>query len=378
VGKAITTIKGKLTAYPLDPVSLLTVASIPGVGLKRLKILIEHFGDPDLVLAASTSQLSKVDGIDERTAVAIQSPPDTELARSQLHVAENLGARFVTLWDSDYPSPLKNIYDPPLYLFIRGEILPQDESAVAVVGTRTPSAYGKAVTKAIARALAGMGVTIVSGMALGIDGEAHRAALEAKGRTLAVLGSGIDVIYPPAHDKLMQQIIEHGAVISEFPPGTMPNQGNFPRRNRIISGLTRGTLIVEAPLKSGALLTAAHALDQNREVFAVPGVVTSHKGRGTNRLIKQGAAALVESAEDILKILGWHASSKKSGSTPAPELTADDKKIWDKLSLEPIHIDELSRKLDMPTHELLGKLLMLELRGVIRQLPGKHFVRDVI
>ena len=247
-----------------------------------------------------------------------------------------------------------------------------------MVGTRAPSAYDKAVAKAIARDLAGMGVTIVSGMALGIDGEAHRAALAAKGRTIAVLGSGIDVIYPPAHDKLMMQIIEQGAVISEFPPGTMPNQGNFPRRNRIISGLTRGTLIVEAPLKSGALLTAAHAIDQNREVFAVPGVVTSHKGRGTNRLIKQGAAALVESAEDILKILGWHASSKKSGATPTPQLAAGDKKIWDRLSLEPIHIDELSRKLDMPTHELLGKLLMLELRGVIRQLPGKHFVRDVI
>jgi len=348
------------------------------VGLRRLKILIDHFGDPDLVLAATTSQLSKVEGIDERTAVAIQSPPDAELARAHLHTAESVGAKFLTLWDTGYPALLKNIFDPPLYLFVRGELRPQDDTAVAVVGTRAPSAYGKAVTKEIAGGLAGMGVTIVSGMALGIDGEAHQAALKAKGRTVAVLGSGIDVIYPPSHDKLMAQIIENGAVLSEFPPGTKPGRENFPRRNRIISGMARGTLIVEAPLKSGALLTAAHALDQNREVFAVPGVITSHKSKGTNRLIKQGSAALVESAEDILKILGWHASSKKSGTAPAPNLTAEDKKIWEQLSLEPIHIDELARKLDTPTHELLGKLLMLELRGIIRQLPGKHFVRDVI
>lgn len=362
----------------MDPVSLLTLASVPGVGLRRLKILIDHFGDPDLVLAATTSQLSKVEGIDERTAVAIQSPPDAELARAHLHTAESVGAKFLTLWDTGYPALLKNIFDPPLYLFVRGELRPQDDTAVAVVGTRAPSAYGKAVTKEIAGGLAGMGVTIVSGMALGIDGEAHQAALKAKGRTVAVLGSGIDVIYPPSHDKLMAQIIENGAVLSEFPPGTKPGRENFPRRNRIISGMARGTLIVEAPLKSGALLTAAHALDQNREVFAVPGVITSHKSKGTNRLIKQGSAALVESAEDILKILGWHASSKKSGTAPAPNLTAEDKKIWEQLSLEPIHIDELARKLDTPTHELLGKLLMLELRGIIRQLPGKHFVRDVI
>lgn len=362
----------------MDPVSLLTLASVPGVGLRRLKMLIDHFGDPDLVLAATTSQLSKVEGIDERTAVAIQSPPDAELARAHLHTAESVGAKFLTLWDSGYPALLKDIFDPPLYLFVRGELRPQDESAVAVVGTRAPSAYGKAVTKEIAGGLAAMGVTIVSGMALGIDGEAHQAALKAKGRTVAVLGSGIDVIYPPSHDKLMAQIIENGAVLSEFPPGTKPGQGNFPRRNRVISGMTRGTLIVEAPLKSGALLTAAHALDQNREVFAVPGVITSHKSKGTNRLIKQGSAALVESAEDILKILGWHASSKKPGTTPTPSLSPEDKKIWEQLSLEPVHIDDLAKKLDTPTHELLGKLLMLELSGVIRQLPGKHFVRDVI
>jgi DNA processing protein len=250
------------------------------------------------------------------------------------------------------------------------------------VGTRAPSAYGKVVTKTITGELAAVGATIVSGMALGVDGEAHKAALEAGGRTIAVLGSGIDVVYPETHKSLMEQIIDHGAVLSEFPPGTRPARENFPRRNRVISGLSRGTLIVEAPLKSGALLTAAQALDQNREVFATPGLITSRNSKGTNRLIKKGQAALVESADDILKILGWHrATQDKSDNTrsqPTPDLSKEEKIIWRHLSAEPMHIDELAQKLEIATHDLLGQLLGMELRGIIRQLPGKHFVRDKV
>jgi DNA processing protein len=321
------------------------------------------------------AELAKVEGVDESTAVAIQSPPDIELARAQLHAAEAVNAKFLTLWDAEYPAALKTIYDPPPYLFIRGEILPRDEAAVAIVGTRAPKAYGKAIAKMIAGDLASAGVTIVSGMAFGIDGEAHRAALDAKGRTIAVLGSGIDVVYPRAHENLMMEIIEHGAVVSEFPPGTSPEAGNFPRRNRVISGLAKGTLVVEAPLKSGALLTAAHALDQNREVFAIPGPISSNNSKGVHRLIKDNRAALVESAEDILKLLGWLAPSPNSASSPTPDLSKDEKAIWERLTLEPVHIDELSRKTGIVTHELLGRLLMMELRGIIKQLPGKHFVR---
>jgi DNA processing protein len=364
----------------VDPVSLLTLAAVPGVGLSRLRTLVDFFGDADSVLAASTSELARVEGITERVAVAIQSPPDPELARAQLHSAEKVGARFITLWDEEYPEVLKNIYDPPLYLFIRGELQPRDEAAVAVVGTRAPTAYGKVVTKAIAGDLAAAGVTIVSGMALGIDGEAHKAALEADGRTIAVLGSGIDVVYPKSHERLMEQIIEHGAVISEFPPGTGPSGGNFPRRNRVISGLCKGALIVEAPLHSGALLTAAHALDQNREVFAIPGLITSNNSRGVHRLIKNSRATLVESAEDIVRILGWAGVPKGESSdvVPEPDLKGDEKAIWERLSVEPVHIDDLSRKLGMASHDLLGRLLMMELRGIVKQLPGKHFVRAMV
>ncbi len=355
---------------------------MPGVGLSRLRALIDSFGDPDRVLSASVSQLTQIEGISERVALAVKSPPDTELARAHLHTAENAGARLITYWDAEYPDILKSIYDPPLYLFIRGELQPRDEAAIAVVGTRATSAYGKVVTKTIAGELAAVGATIVSGMALGIDGEAHKAALEAGGRTIAVLGSGIDVIYPETHKSLMEQIIANGAVLTEFPPGTRPARENFPRRNRIISGLSRGTLIVEAPLKSGALLTAAQALDQNREVFAVPGLITSHNSKGTNRLIKNGQAALVESAEDILKILGWHRASKEKSkdakSSPTPDLSQEEKLIWVHLSAEPVYIDELARKMEVATHDLLGQLLGMELRGIIRQLPGKHFVRDKI
>jgi DNA processing protein len=358
-------------------VSLLTLASVPRVGIRRLRILIDHFGDPDKVLSATVAELTKVEGVDESTAVAIQSPPDIELARTQLHTAEKLGAKFVTLWDDGYPAVLKNIYDPPPFLFILGELLPRDEAAVAVVGTRAPKTYGKVITKMIAGDLASAGVTIISGMAFGIDGEAHRAALDAKGRTIAVLGSGIDVVYPKAHEGLMKEIMEHGAVISEFPPGTPPEAGNFPRRNRVISGLSKGVLVVEAPLKSGALLTAAHALDQNREVFAIPGPINSHNSQGVHKLIKDNRAALVESAQDILKILGWLAPTQNAALAPAPDLSKDEKIIWDKLSLEPIHIDDLSRKTNIVTHELLGRLLMMELRGIVRQLPGKHFVKGI-
>ena len=195
---------------------------MPGVGLSRLRALIDYFGDPDSVLSASVSQLTQVEGISEPIALAVKSPPDTELARAHLHTAENAGARLISYWDAEYPDILKSIYDPPLYLFIRGDLQPRDEAAIAVVGTRAPSAYGKVVTKTIAGELAAVGATIVSGMALGIDGEAHKAALEAGGRTIAVLGSGIDVIYPATHKSLMEQIIDNGAVLSEFPPGTRP------------------------------------------------------------------------------------------------------------------------------------------------------------
>jgi len=264
----------------------------------------------------------------------------------------------VFTWESaDYPTQLRNISDSPFILYLRGEILPQDEWALAVVGTRSASVYGKEVTRMLVSGLAASGVTIVSGLALGIDTQAHQSALDAGGRTLAVLGSGVDNIYPKRNQKLAEKILQRGAIISEFPMGTRPEGGNFPRRNRIISGLSLGALMVEGSERSGARITIDYALEQGREALAVPGNIFSRGSKGPNKLIQTGAKAIT-SIGDILEELN---------------LTMV---LLEHLSANPLHVDELGRATGISSAELSSALIMMELKGQIRQVGGMNYVKN--
>jgi DNA processing protein len=276
---------------------------------------------------------------------------------------------------------LRHIYDAPLFLYVRGEILPLDAFAVALVGTREPSDYGRQMARAISGELGGAGVTVVSGLARGIDAEAHAAALRAGGRTIAVLGCGIDVVYPSEHHRLQMHIARHGAVVSEFSPGMQPDAEHFPTRNRIISGMSLGTVVVEATEKSGSLITAELAMEQGREVFAVPGPVGS-RSRGPHRLLRQGAT-LVETAEDVLRELAPRLPmaprppSNPPAAAPAVESSVDpvEAAILDCLSEVPIHVDPIVTRTGLAAQQVLRALLSLELRGAVVSLPGKRFTR---
>jgi len=350
---------------------------MPGIGVVRAKKLIEHFGGVEKVLQADAKAWAEVDKIGAKTASGMMLP-DYDYADKQLEKMLKFGAQVVGLWDEDYPALLKEIYDPPLVLFYEGTLEALKRDCFAIVGTRTPSQYGIALTKSLSGGLAQRGFCIVSGMARGIDSEAHKAAMAAEGTTAAVLGCGIDVVYPQENSKLKKLIAEKGIVLSEFPMGTSPEGQNFPRRNRIISGLSVGTLVAEAGLKSGALITAAYAADQNREVFALPGDVTRTTSQGCNRLIKTQTAALASCADDILEALGKTAQVGKTvtSTKPEPELKGTPLIIYNILSLEPIYIDDLAQKMNLTTSEVLTVLLELEMDGIVKSLPGKYYVRS--
>jgi len=372
---------------PVDIRSLLLLSRVPGVGPRRLTQLVSHFGDPELVLRSGARTLLGVSGIDRRTALAITrfpSSPEGEKARllvdDQLSRMKRSDGSVLTLWDSGYPENLRTIFDPPPYLFVRGSLRPTDECSIAVVGTRRPSAYGVEVAERFATELAERGITVVSGLARGIDTHAHRATVGSRGRTIAIIGSGIDVIYPPENLRLVGHILEDGAVLSEFDMGARPEAVHFPRRNRIISGLTLGTLVVETAVDGGAMITAGMALDQNREVFAVPSPVTGSGRSGTNFLIKNGKAMLTESIEDLLLELAPRLG-KLPGALPRPgpsaktRLTPFERRVLDAIEDRPTHIDELARSCNSPSSDLLVQLLSLELKGLVRQSPGKLFTR---
>jgi DNA processing protein len=277
----------------------------------------------------------------------------------------------------EFPALLKKIYDPPVVLFVKGEFQAHDETAIAVVGTRAPTEYGKLTAERLTAALVNRGMTIVSGLARGIDTIAHQTALKSGGRTVAVLGSGLDMIYPPENRRLAQEITPHGVIISEYFFGAKPDASNFPRRNRIISGLAPGTLVIEAGETSGALITASAALEQGREVFAVPGSILSPKSLGPNRLIQDGAK-LVTSVDDILAELPPQLdmfSKTPAVASPAIHLTENEQKVLNLLSHEPVHIDQLARQTSMPASQLLAILLDLEFKYALKQLPGKFFIK---
>jgi DNA processing protein len=363
---------------PSELKSWLALSTVPNVGPIRFISLVKHFGSPEAVLSASEKELTDFPDIGHVIASNIKRKVDWGLAEKQLELIEKNQVQLLTFKDEDYPENLKSIYDPPPFLFIKGDIKKEDKNAIAMVGCRMASPYGRQITEKIGRELAKRGITIVSGLARGIDSIGHLSALEESGRTIAVFGSGLDVIYPPENKKLVERIVENGAIISEFLLGTKPEAPNFPRRNRLISGLSLGVVIVEAGAKSGALLTAQFALEQNREVFAIPGNIGAKNSEGTNQLIKQGAK-LVTSVEDILEELNLIKSvqqkEKNQIERDLSQLSEMEKSIYNLIAHEPYHIDKIAQETHVTTSCALSTLLSLELKGFIKQLSGKMFVR---
>jgi len=360
-----------------DKLDLIALCAVPDLGPVSIRNLIAAFGSAGEVFRASPRALRSVENIGEERAKNIKSfAGRDELGRSVEKLVAQ-GVKLLVEGDEDYPVALKGIgADAPLVLYVKGDILKEDMFAVAIVGSRKLSHYGAAVTEKISAELAGMGLTVVSGLARGIDTTAHTASINAGGRSIGVLGSGIDVPYPPENKGLMEKLAASGCVVSEFPPGMPPNRENFPRRNRLISGLSMGVLVVEADKRSGALITAKFALEQGKEVFAVPGNINSPVSHGPNELIKRGARA-VTCAEDIVEELapvlkGFIKKEKKSLTV---ELTDEERALYDIMSQEPMHIDAVTRQSGMQASKALHVLLALELKGVVKQIEGKKFHR---
>ncbi|MBN1103727.1 MAG: DNA-processing protein DprA [Deltaproteobacteria bacterium] len=361
----------------MDRREWLSLHLIQGLGNVGFRNLLSRFGTPDSVFQAPLRELMEVEGVRAETAERILKRQYSAQPAWVLKEVERKGARLVCFEDREYPLALKEIHDPPMVLYVKGGKISPKTTFVAVVGSRNPTPYGLKAAESIGQGLARRGQGVVSGMARGIDAAAHWGALTNDGFTVAVLGTGIDVVYPVSNLKLHEKIVEKGAVITEFPPGTPPEPRNFPIRNRVISGLSRAVVVVEATMKSGSLITAAVALEQGREVFAVPGSVASFKSTGCHFLIKQGAR-LVENADDILEELGLHfarAPRSDAEGTLWPILKGDEKAIYELLGDYPIHIDEIVRGGRFRPGEALSILLKMELKGLVRQLPGKMFVR---
>ncbi|MQY69816.1 MAG: DNA-protecting protein DprA [Firmicutes bacterium] len=342
------------------------LSKLPYLGPRTCRQLVEHLGSPEKVLSASPQVLSRIPGLKGKAVSSITHQIDRIEIDRDLKRIEELGIEVINFKDPRYPVNLKTIFDPPFLLYVSGRLEKQDLDALAIVGTRR-----------LARDLAREGVTVVSGMARGIDTEAHRGALEAGGRTMAVLGCGVDIVYPPENRGLMEEIIKKGAVISEFSLGEEPEAPHFPQRNRIISGLSKGVLVVEAPLKSGALITANFALDQGRDVFAVPGNINSPNSHGTNGLIKEGAK-LVESMEDVLEELNFSELAqlkKEKIKDKNLSLFPEEKEIFNRLKDEPSHIDLLVELSRFPASKVGELLMRLQIKSLVRELPGKLFCK---
>lgn len=360
----------------------LTLKNAPGVGNLLFKRLIDRFGEPERVLAAAPEELGTVEGIGVRVARSLSGRVPGREEHAELEALTRTPYRVIVLTDVAYPRLLREIVDPPPLLYVHGE-LGTLTRAVALVGSRTPTRYGVTTTRRLAGELVEHGITVVSGMARGIDTEAHAGALDAGGRTVAVLGSGLNRIYPHENRDLFHRIARSGAVVSEFPLDTPPEPHRFPARNRVISGLSLGTVVVEASRKSGSLITARLALEQGREVFAVPGNIQSFKSAGTHGLIRQGAA-LVESARDILEELAVALKTEavreivrhEDLSGRLPGLSAPEIQVLRAIGPYPVHIDELGARAGMASAELAALLMRLELKGLIIQSPGKIFAID--
>ena len=361
------------------------------VGPTTFAKLIKHFGSADRALGASVGELAKINGVGFKTAERIASTRGKFDVGAELELAEKLGIWIINVDDKRYPPALKRIYDPPPVLYIKGSLTREDNLAISIVGSRRCSLYGQEQSSRFAHFLSSAGFTICSGMARGIDTAAHQGALSASGRTIAVQGCGLANVFPPENKKLFELIAESGACISELPLGYEPLSENFPPRNRIIAGLSLGTIVVEAGFRSGALITARAALENNREVMAVPGKIDSPLSKGTHQLLKQGAK-LIESVEDVMEGLGYigeqledhvsTAAEKAAQSVETPlfdikalKLSGPEKTIYECLNKEPSHIEEIIADTDLAAGSVNAGLVSLRLKGLIKQLPGSLFVK---
>lgn len=365
-----------------EQLALLTLKLIPELGNRSILRLVRYFGSAHLALHAGDGDLAAVPGLREKPLMAVRKMQTVRSAVREFEILKEKGIRMVCFNDPDYPANLSAISDPPAALFVRGTLEPRDLVSIAVVGSRAASPTGLVFTERLCAELVQYGVSVVSGLAVGIDSAAHRGAIRGKGRTLAVLGCGLDVDYPRGSTNLREEIVKSGALITEFPLSTPPAAVHFPLRNRIISGLSLGVVVVEAAQRSGSLITARLALEQGREVFAVPGIARNFRSVGPHRLLKEGAK-LVECAEDIMEeirpLLGRSEAPEGSRPNPVPRAPAcseDERVLLGFFDRSPIHIDEMSRCVEWPVSKVMAVLLTLELKGIVRQLPGKYFVCD--
>ncbi len=345
---------------------------IKGIGAVRFRALLDYFGELSRAWQAPSEALAQA-GLSPKIIANLHKFRSEASVEQIWERIQAQGIHILTWKDESYPARLKEIDQPPPVLYLRGQLQPQYEWAVAIVGTRRATAYGKQVGEDIANTLARNGVTVVSGLARGIDSLAHQAALKAGGRTLAVLGSGVDVIYPPENRRLADEIIANGAILSDYAPGTSPDSANFPPRNRIISGLSLAVVVVEAGETSGALITASFAAEQGRDVFAVPGSILAPQSKGANRLIQDGARPLL-SAEEVLETLNLTMVSEHQAARVALPSDPTELKLYKLLGSEPVHIDEIQSKADLPIETVSATLALMELKGMARQVGGMHYV----
>lgn len=357
----------------------LTLNMIPDIGPVRFQTLLNHFGNVEDILTASVAELTRVNGVGEKIAQSIVEKRKEVCIDEELKKIDAALVRVITLEDEEYPLNLKSIWAAPPILYVKGCFKEDDRLSISLVGTRSASHYGRKMADKFAKDLVRYGLTVVSGLARGIDTYSHLGAISANGRTIAVLGCGVDVIYPPENKGLSEQIVQHGAVVSEFPMGTIPESFNFPRRNRIISGLSLGTVVIEASIRSGALITTNYAIEQGREVFAVPGGIDSRLSAGNHHLIKEGAK-LVTCIEDIIEEIGLLIGTLRQPLVTEvkkdnDELIDTEKRIYSLVQNEPQYIDYFIYNSGMSAGQVASILLQLELKGFVRQLPGKMFVR---
>ncbi|MFY9279812.1 MAG: DNA-processing protein DprA [Caldicoprobacterales bacterium] len=351
------------------------LSQIPGIGARRFHVLIEYFGGADRVWFASEEDITGLAPSLGRNVVneIINQRNNNTLDRIK-KMLDSTEFRIITLLDDEYPVLLRQIYDPPPVLYCKGLPIENNHPTISIVGSRRSTAYGRQMAEKFSYELASAGVTIVSGLARGIDAMAHYGALKAEGRTIGVLGCGIDVIYPPENRRLFSKMEQEGTIITEYPPGASPVAGNFPARNRIISGMTRGVLVIEAGEKSGALITVDFALEQGREVYALPGNINVSQSVGTNKLLKEGAR-LVTEVHDILEDLGLQ-KEKVENESKSVQLDFFETQVYNALQEGERHLEELSKITKLDINRLNAVLTMLEVKGIVKQMPGKIFIRN--
>lgn len=345
---------------------------IKGIGAVRMQALIQHFGDLEVAWKAAPADLAEA-GLGAKVIERILQARETVSLEKLWEKIGSQGINILTWEDESYPGRLKEIDQPPPVLYIRGEYLPDDLFAVAIVGTRRITPYGRQITEELSSFLAANGITVISGLARGVDAIAHQSTLKAGGRTIAVLGSGVDKIYPPEHRALAEQMMERGAVVSDYAPGTPPDASNFPPRNRIISGLSLAVVVVEAGETSGALITAEFAAEQGREVFAVPGSILAPQSKGTNKLIQQGALPLL-SVNDLMQALDLTRVGEQKAARKVIPADETEARLMNVLGSEPLHVDEIRNQAELPIEKVSAALALMELKGMVRQVGGMNYV----